>query len=58
MKEVLLVTKDKIYVRKLYKDIDEFNLFPQGEYEEKEATIEDIKRINPQLWEELCQSSE
>ena len=53
MKEVLLVTEEGLYYRKLYRDKDEFNLFPQGKYEERKATIEDIKRVSPQLWEEL-----
>lgn len=53
MREVLIATKDKLYVRKLQRDEDIYNLFPRGEYEEREATPEDVKRISPQLWEEL-----
>ena len=45
MKEILLVNEssNSVRVRKLYRDDDEFNLFPRGEYEEWEATEEDIK---------------
>ena len=53
MKEILLVTPDKIIVRKLDRDEDEFNLFPKGEYAEHEATAEDIRRISPSLAKEL-----
>lgn len=53
MKEILFVTKDKVFYRKLYRDEDEFNLFPRGKYEQREATEEDVKRISPKLWEEL-----
>ena len=53
MKEILLVTPDKILVRKLDRDEDEFNLTPKGKYTEHEATVEDIKRISPSLAKEL-----
>ena len=53
MKEILLVTPDKILVRKLDRDEDEFNLTPKGKYTEYEATVEDIKRISPSLAKEL-----
>lgn len=53
MTEILMVTKNEILVRKLHRDEDVYNLFPRGEYEEWEASLEDIKRISPQLWEEL-----
>lgn len=53
MKEVLIANEEGLYYRKLYRDEDEFNLFPRGEYEERRATIEDIKRVSPQLWEEI-----
>lgn len=54
MKEILLVDNErgKIYVRKLYRDGDEFILFPRGRYDEWEASENDIKRISPQLWKE------
>lgn len=52
MKEILVVGNNKIYYRKLYRDLDEFNLSPRGKYEQREATEEDIKRISPKLWEE------
>ena len=53
MKEILFVTKDKVFYRKLYRDEDEFSLSPKGKYEQREATEEDVKRISPKLWEEL-----
>lgn len=60
MKEILLVdeSSSSVRVRKLYRDEDEFNLFPRGEYEEWEATEEDIKRISPKLWEEAHGSTD
>lgn len=48
--EVLIVGKDKVYLRKCYRPGDIYNLFPRGEYEEREATEEDIKRVAPSLY--------
>lgn len=48
--EVLVVGEDKIYLRKCYRPDDIYNLFPRGEYEEREATKEDIKRVAPSLY--------
>ena len=52
MKEIIF-KGDKIYIRKLHQDGDEFNIFPRGKFEQRQATEEDIKRINPKLWKEL-----
>lgn len=49
--EVLVVGEDKVYLRKCYRPGDIYNLFPRGEYEEREATKEDIKRLSPSLYE-------
>ena len=49
--EVLIVGEDKVYLRKCYRPGDIYNLFPRGEYEEREATKEDIKRVAPSLYE-------
>lgn len=48
--EVLIVGEDKIYLRKCYHPSDIYSLFPRGEYEEREATKEDIKRVSPSLY--------
>lgn len=49
--DVLIVGKDKVYLRRCYRPGDIYNLFPRGKYEEREATKEDIKRVAPSLYE-------
>lgn len=52
MKEMLFIGSDnELCVRTLYKDSDEFNLFPRGKYKDRKATDDDIKRFASELHE-------
>ena len=45
MREILVFKNDdSVWVRTLARDEDIYNIFPQGDYTERPATMEDVKK--------------